>query len=50
MSAILNRKYVPLAMAALILIAGSPLAAGAHEKGGILKVGNLGEPPSLDAH
>src|SRR5215813_13340250 len=50
MSAILNRKYVPLAMAALILIAGSPLAADAQKKGGILKVGNLGEPPSLDAH
>ena len=50
MSATLTRKYVPLAMAALILIAGSPLAADAQKKGGILKVGNLGEPPSLDAH
>src|SRR5882724_12057459 len=50
MSATLNRKYVPLAMAALVLIAGSPLAADAQKKGGILKVGNLGEPPTLDAH
>ncbi len=50
MSATHIRKYVPLAMAALILIAGGPLAAHAQKKGGILKVGNLGEPPSLDAH
>src|SRR6058998_1267321 len=50
MSSSLSRKYVPLALAALMLIAGGPLTAEAQKKGGILKVGNLGEPPSLDAH
>src|SRR6267142_6876477 len=50
MSSSLTRKYVPLVLAALVLIAGSALTADAQKKGGILKVGNLGEPPSLDAH
>src|SRR5881296_213508 len=50
MSSSLSRKYVPLALAALMLIAGGPLTAEAQKKGGVLKVGNLGEPPSLDAH
>src|SRR5437870_2003471 len=45
-----TRKYVLLALAALVLIAGNALTAEAQKKGGILKVGNLGEPPSLDAH
>jgi peptide/nickel transport system substrate-binding protein len=34
---------------ALGLVAGVPDAA-AQKKGGILRIGNLGEPPSLDAH
>src|SRR5437870_2755651 len=45
-----TRKYVLLALAALALVTGSALTAEAQKKGGILKVGNLGEPPSLDAH
>ncbi len=50
MSSRLSRKYVLLALAALVLVAGSALTAEAQKKGGVLKVGNLGEPPSLDAH
>src|SRR5262245_65442475 len=50
MSSSLSRKYVSLALAALVLFAGTTLTAEAQKKGGILKVGNLGEPPSLDAH
>jgi peptide/nickel transport system substrate-binding protein len=46
----LTRKYGPLVLTALVLIAGSAFTAEAQKKGGILKVGNLGEPPSLDAH
>src|SRR5437870_1434095 len=45
-----TRKYVLLALATLALVTGSALTAEAQKKGGILKVGNLGEPPSLDAH
>src|SRR2546429_8318107 len=45
-----TRKYVLLALAALALVTGSALTAEAQKKGGILKVGNLGEPPALDAH
>ncbi len=36
------------AMAAALIIAAGP--ADAQKKGGVLRVGNLGEPPSLDAH
>jgi peptide/nickel transport system substrate-binding protein len=50
MSSSLTRTYVPWVFAALVLMAGSPLTAEAQKKGGILRVGNLGEPPSLDAH
>jgi peptide/nickel transport system substrate-binding protein len=50
MSSSLIRKYGPLAVAAFVLFAGSALTAEAQKKGGVLKVGNLGEPPSLDAH
>src|SRR5499433_2677590 len=50
MSSSLSRIYASLALAALVLVAGSALTAEAQKKGGILKVGNLGEPPSLDAH
>src|SRR5256884_1746885 len=45
-----TRKYVLLALATLALVTGSALTAEAQKKGGILKVGNLGEPPALDAH
>jgi peptide/nickel transport system substrate-binding protein len=50
MSSSLTRKSVSLVLAALVLVAGSALTAEAQKKGGILKVGNLGEPPALDAH
>ena len=39
-----------LALAALALITVSAPDAFAQKKGGVLKVGNLGEPPTLDAH
>ena len=38
-----------LTVLALCLTASVPDAA-AQKKGGVLKVGNLGEPPTLDAH
>jgi len=49
------RRSVPvrkalLAMAAILLVAGGALAADTPRKGGVIRVGNLGEPPSLDAH
>ena len=50
MSSSLIRKYGLLVLAAFVLIAGNALTTEAQKKGGILKVGNLGEPPSLDAH
>src|SRR5262245_45171141 len=38
-------------VATLVLVLAGPLpGALAQKKGGILKVGNLGEPPSLDPH
>src|SRR2546426_6991885 len=43
-------RAVLLALASLALVAGSALTADAQRKGGVLRVGNLGEPPSLDAH
>src|SRR6266498_3331521 len=40
-----------LAMAGILLVAGGgALAADTPRKGGVLRVGNLGEPPALDAH
>src|SRR6267142_1336255 len=45
-----SRMTVLLVLAALALVAGSTLTAEAQKKGGILRVGNLGEPPALDAH
>src|SRR5262250_1673123 len=50
------RRWVParlawLAMIAVLIVGGSvALAADAPRKGGVIRVGNLGEPPSLDAH
>jgi peptide/nickel transport system substrate-binding protein len=35
-------------MAALLTLTAAP--ADAQKKGGVLRVGNLGEPPALDAH
>ncbi len=50
MSLTSHRCTVWLVLASLALVAGSALSAEAQKKGGVLKVGNLGEPPSLDAH
>ena len=33
-----------------LVVAGPTLAQDKPRKGGILRVGNLGEPPALDAH
>ncbi|HEV8674090.1 MAG TPA: ABC transporter substrate-binding protein [Methylomirabilota bacterium] len=48
-----ERKSLPLPVAALVaalLLLGVGFDAEAQKKGGILRVGNLGEPPALDAH
>src|SRR3989441_8370853 len=45
-----SRRAVLLALASRALVAGPPLTADAQRKGGVLRVGNLGEPPALDAH
>src|SRR5258705_10922754 len=45
-----SRRAVLLALASLALVAGTTLTADAQKKGGILRVGNLGEPPALDGH
>jgi peptide/nickel transport system substrate-binding protein len=42
-------RLVALAVIALCLTGPAPDAV-AQKKGGVLKVGNLGEPPTLDAH
>ena len=34
----------------VLSLAGPVPEAAAQKKGGVLKVGNLGEPPTLDAH
>jgi peptide/nickel transport system substrate-binding protein len=34
----------------VMMLAAVPLTADAQKKGGVLKIGNLGEPPSLDPH
>jgi peptide/nickel transport system substrate-binding protein len=39
-----------LALLALVLFVGGAFAADAPKRGGVLRVGNLGEPPALDAH
>ena len=43
------RLLTAFAMAAAVLIIAAEPAA-AQKKGGVLRVGNLGEPPTLDAH
>src|SRR5437588_9895847 len=39
-----------IALAFVTLLVAVPLTAEAQKKGGILRIGNLGEPPSLDPH
>src|SRR5204862_4058063 len=43
-----RRAFV--ALLTIVLSAGPALAADAPKRGGVLRVGNLGEPPALDAH
>src|SRR5438552_8609142 len=38
------------ALAFVTLLVAVPLSAEAQKKGGVLRIGNLGEPPSLDPH
>jgi peptide/nickel transport system substrate-binding protein len=44
------RKAFIAVAAFLLVVAGAASPAGAQSKGGVLRVGNLGEPPALDAH
>ena len=47
----LGRRAITVGLTALALaVAGAPGDAHAQKKGGVLKIGNLGEPPSLDPH
>src|SRR5205809_2224731 len=39
-----------VALAAIVLIVSGVAVAQTPRKGGLLRVGNLGEPPALDAH
>src|SRR5216117_1165683 len=39
-----------VALLTIVLSAGSASAADIPKRGGVLRVGNLGEPPALDAH
>src|SRR5881396_4173813 len=39
-----------VALVAILLSASSVTAAETPKRGGVLRVGNLGEPPALDAH
>ncbi len=44
------RKVLVSAAAILLVVAGAAFSADAPRKGGVIRVGNLGEPPSLDPH
>jgi peptide/nickel transport system substrate-binding protein len=39
-----------VALAVVTVLVGGVLDAGAQKRGGTIRVGNLGEPPALDAH
>src|SRR5437667_9795928 len=45
-----TRILTVLSMAVVFAIVISAGAADAPQRGGVLRVGNLGEPPALDAH
>src|SRR5712691_11144685 len=45
-----TRILTVLSLATVIAIAVAAGAADAPRRGGVLRVGNLGEPPALDAH
>ena len=42
------RKTLVWVVAVLLVAVGAALGADAPRKGGVLRIGNLGEPPSLD--
>ena len=44
------RKLIGACVAILVVATLSAVPAEAQKKGGVLKIGNLGEPPSLDPH
>jgi len=44
------RKALVAVVVVLLVAVGAALAADVPRKGGVLRVGNLGEPPALDAH
>ncbi len=47
----MNLRVVAICLMAVALaVTGVVLDVGAQKKGGVLRVGNLGEPPTLDAH
>ena len=44
------RALLAALVAAALIVAGATVDAEAQKKGGTIRVGNLGEPPTLDAH
>ena len=44
------RSIVLALVAVVLVVGGDALDADAQKRGGVLRVGNLGEPPTLDAH
>ncbi len=44
------RALLAALVAAALIVAGAAVDAEAQKKGGTIRVGNLGEPPTLDAH
>jgi peptide/nickel transport system substrate-binding protein len=43
-------RWLPIAVAMAMTLTMAAGSADAQKKGGVLRVGNLGEPPALDAH
>ncbi len=46
----LSLRTAVLAFLAVALVVAAPFAVEAQKRGGVIRVGNLGEPPALDAH
>ena len=49
LASVVTRKAL-IVLAAAVFVTGAAADALAQVKGGVLRVGNLGEPPALDAH
>ena len=47
---VLVRTALVAVVTVLLVAVGAARPADAQSKGGVLRVGNLGEPPALDAH